>query len=109
MRRATLIGLLLLAPAEAFAAESKGMPQFALGNPLTLSQVLWMCVIFAVLYGVLSIWALPALGSVIENRAERIRADLEAAKGAKREADTAVAELTVATQRARAEAPAAIA
>lgn len=108
MRRAILIAA-LLAPQVALAAEPTGMPQFAFGNPLTTSQVFWMCVIFAVLYGVLATWALPMLGGVIENRARRIREDLEAAKTAKSEADATAMELRAATQRARADAQAALA
>lgn len=109
MRRAILIAA-LLAPQVALAAEPNGgMPQFAFGNPLTTSQVFWMCVIFAVLYGVLATWALPMLGGVIENRARRIREDLEAARAAKSEADATALELRAATQRARADAQAALA
>lgn len=108
MRRAILIAA-LFAPEAALAAEPNGMPQFAFSNPLTSSQVLWMCVIFAVLYGVLATWALPMLGGVIEDRARRIREDLEAARAAKSEADAAATELRAATQRARAEAQAALA
>lgn len=109
MRRAlTLMALLAASPAFA-AGGSVGMPQLDFGNPLTISQVVWMLVIFGVLYFLLSRWALPQVGAVLEERAGRIAADLTVAQDAKAQADAAVAELTAATQKARAEAHAAIA
>ncbi len=101
--------LIALFPATALAAEQGGMPQFQFGNPLTISQVVWMVVIFLALYAVLARWALPGVGAVLEERARRISADLDAAKVAKAEADRAVAELAAATRAARAEAQAEIA
>ncbi len=101
--------LIALFPATALAAEQGGMPQFQFGNPLTISQVVWMVVIFLALYAVLARWALPGVGAVLEERARRISADLDAAKAAKAEADRAVAELAAATRAARAEAQAEIA
>jgi F-type H+-transporting ATPase subunit b len=96
--------------AAAPAAESKGgMPQLDFANPLTTSQVVWMAIIFLVLYLLLSRWALPQVASVLEMRANRIQADLEAAHAAKAQADAAVAELTAATREAQATAQAEIA
>ncbi|HUC18691.1 MAG TPA: F0F1 ATP synthase subunit B' [Acetobacteraceae bacterium] len=95
---------LAIAPAVGWAAESGGMPQFQFGNELTRSQVVWMVLIFLVLYVLLARWALPQLQSVLEERARRIAADLDAAKAAKAEADAAVTELTAATRDARAQA-----
>jgi F-type H+-transporting ATPase subunit b len=103
VRRALALALTIV-PGAAFAAETGGMPQFQFGNELTTSQVVWMFVIFLALYVLLARWALPEVGSVLEERARRIAADLDAAKTAKAEADAAVAELTAATRRARAEA-----
>ncbi len=102
---------LALAPAagRTAEAESGGMPQFQFGNELTLAQVVWMVLIFLVLYFLLARWALPQLRSVLAERAQRIAADLDAAKAAKTEADRAVAELTAAARDARAEAQAEIA
>lgn len=108
LRRALLLTLPLAAPALA-AEPSGGMPQLAFGNPLTISQVIWMLVIFGGLYLVLGRWALPQVGAVLEDRAKRIGDDLAAAQHAKATADAAVAELTEATRTARAEAQAAIA
>lgn len=113
MRRAFLAGAAVaLLPAIAWAAEAGekgGMPQLDFGNPLTISQVVWMAVIFFILYLLVSFWALPQVDQVLAERARRIAADLETARAAKAEADAAVAELTEATRRAHAEAQAAIA
>jgi F-type H+-transporting ATPase subunit b len=102
---------LLLSPVAAFAQEAKneGMPQLNFANPLTTSQVVWLVIIFVVLYLLLSRWALPLVGGVVEKRAGTIAADLDTARQAKAEADAAVAELTQATRKAHAEAQAQIA
>jgi F-type H+-transporting ATPase subunit b len=113
MRRVFAAGIATaLFPACAWAAEAGekgGMPQLDFGNPLTISQVVWMAVIFLVLYLLVSFWALPQVDEVLAERARRIAADLETARAAKAEADAAVAELIEATRRAHAEAQAAIA
>lgn len=113
MRRAFLAGAAVaLLPAIAWAAEAGekgGMPQLDFGNPLTISQVVWMAVIFFILYLLVSFWALPQVDEVLAERARRIAADLETARAAKAEADAAVVELTEATRRAHAEAQGAIA
>lgn len=98
---------LLLAAAPAHA--EGGMPQLDFGNPLTQAQVVWLGLIFLALYLLLSRWALPQVGAVLEHRAGVIAADLDAARRAKGEADTAVAELTRATREAHAGAQAEIA
>lgn len=83
------------------------MPQFQ--DPLLLSQAVWLLIIFGVFYFVLSFFVLPRVGSVLEDRAARITADLEAARASKQQADAAMAELSAATAKARAEAQAAVA
>ena len=105
-----LTGFGLLASA-AFAAEEKkgGMPQLHFDNPLTISQVVWGAILLIVLYLLLSRWALPKVGEVLEMRAAKIQGDLEAAQSAKAAADSAVAELTSATRQAQATAQAEIA
>ncbi len=100
-------GLTLISSA-AMAEETKGMPQLDFANPLTISQVVWLAIIFFTLYLLLSRWALPQVASVLEARAARIGGDLEAAKAAKVQADAAVSELTAATRKAQAEAQAAV-
>ncbi len=97
---------LLVAPGVARAAE--GMPQLAFGNPLLLSQIVWLAVIFVALYLLLTHWGLPRVSSVLAMREETIQADLDVARGAKARADEAVRELTEASARARAESQASI-
>jgi F-type H+-transporting ATPase subunit b len=85
------------------------MPQLDFGNPLMLSQIVWLMIIFGLLYFILVNYALPRVESVLEDRRARIAADLDAARAAKAEADRAMAAHAEATARARAEAQAAIA
>jgi F-type H+-transporting ATPase subunit b len=100
---------LSLFPLAALAEEQKGMPQLDFGNPLLISQIVWMGIIFAILYYVLSTRLLPQVASVLATRAERIAADLDAAAASKAQADAAVAELMAATRQAREGAQAEIA
>ena len=107
MGRLALAAIALLLAAA--GPEKEGMPQLNFANPLTVSQVVWGAIIFALLYVALSRWALPKVGTVVEERRTRIATDLDTARAAKTEADAAVAELTQATRRARAEAQGSIA
>jgi F-type H+-transporting ATPase subunit b len=111
LREVAVAAGVLLTPALALAqeAETKGMPQLDFGNPLTVSQIVWMAIIFFILYLLLTLWALPQVDQVLTERSSRIAADLDAARSAKAEADAAVAELGEATRRAHAEAQTAIA
>ena len=99
--------LLLLAPSAAFAAE--GMPQLDFANPLTLSQVVWLAIIFLAFYLLLSNTALPRVREVLHTRAERIESDLTTARTAKDEADRSTASVLEATRAARSDAQARIA
>jgi F-type H+-transporting ATPase subunit b len=85
-------------------ARAEGMPQLDFGNPLLLSQVVWLAIIFLALYLLLSRWALPQVGTVLAKRASVIAADLDAAHRAKELAEAAIAELTQATRQAHATA-----
>lgn len=85
------------------------MPQLDFANPLTISQVVWMFVIFAALYTALRFWALPQVGGVIEAREQRILTDLDSARVAKEQADAAAAEIAERSRSASAEAQAQIA
>ena len=89
-------------------ASKGGMPQLDFANKLTVSQIVWGAIIFAVFYLLLSRWALPRVGAVLETREATISTDLDSARAAKAKADTATAELTDAILRARAEAQSAI-
>jgi len=85
------------------------MPQLDFANPLTISQVVWMFLIFGALYLLLARWALPVVGEVLEHREKRILADLDSARIAKEQADAAVAEIAERSRAASAEAQAEIA
>jgi F-type H+-transporting ATPase subunit b len=85
------------------------MPQLDFHNPLTISQVVWLAIIFFVFYRLLSRWALPKVAEVLQVRADTIARDLDAARAAKVEADRAVAEFTAATRAAQSGAQAEIA
>jgi len=100
-RIAVLSALATVVSSNAFAA---GMPQLQFSNPLTTGQVFWGAVIFLLLYLLLSRSALPRVGSVLAERRSRIEGDLDAAKAARSEADTAIAELRRARRDASAEA-----
>jgi F-type H+-transporting ATPase subunit b len=104
--RLLLVAFMLLAPAAARAAE--GMPQLNFASPLTISQVVWGAIIFALLYYLLSRYGLPQVASVLEERAAKVGADLETAHAAKTRSDAAIHEMTEATAKARAEAQATI-
>jgi F-type H+-transporting ATPase subunit b len=90
------------------AAMAKGMPQLDFSTPLTLSQVVWGAIIFAVLYVLLSRGGLPLVASVLEERATKISRDLDEARAAKASADAGMTEADEATAKARAQSQAAI-
>ncbi len=98
------LGLLIL-PA---TARAEGMPQLDFSTPLTISQVVWGAIIFALLYVVLSRSGLPLVESVLAERAGHISRDLDGARAAKATADAGFAEASAATAKARAEAQAAV-
>jgi F-type H+-transporting ATPase subunit b len=97
-------GMLML-PA---AAMAEGMPQLDFTTPLTISQVVWGAIIFAVLYILLSRTGLPMVESVLEERSAKISKDLDEARAAKASADAGMAAADEANVKARSEAQAAI-
>ncbi len=103
-----LLPAIALATVPAAARAAQGMPQLEFNNPLILSQIVWLAIIFFGLYLLLARWALPQVAGVLANRESTIRADLDAAHEAQARAQGAVRELTDATARARAEAQASI-
>jgi F-type H+-transporting ATPase subunit b len=105
MRAVIATSFVLLAPSAALAA---GMPQLDFANPLTAGHAVWMLVIFGLLYFIMERFALPAVQSVLDERAAAIRADLDSAAAASTAAKAAQAELDKAEARARAEAQAAV-
>ena len=81
-------------------AEAIGVPEGAheaggtfppLNPEFFASQILWLAITFGVFYYVLSKTIIPRIASVLENRRERIAADLEAAERMRADADEAQA------------------
>ncbi|WP_279483738.1 F0F1 ATP synthase subunit B [Aureimonas sp. SK2] len=81
-------------------AEAIGVPEGAheaggtfppLNPEFFASQILWLAITFGVFYYVLSKTIVPRIASVLENRRERIAADLEAAERLRADADEAQA------------------
>jgi F-type H+-transporting ATPase subunit b len=107
MRRslALLLALGLLLPT---AAMAEGMPQLNFTNPLTLRQLAWGAVIFLLFYILASRSALPAVASVLQDRASHIARDLDNAHQAKLASDKAADDAAAAAAKARAEAQASI-
>ncbi|MCB1485079.1 MAG: F0F1 ATP synthase subunit B [Hyphomicrobiaceae bacterium] len=107
-----LAGMTVLAAAAAEAATeaateaahsgSGGLPQ--LDAHTFAPQIFWLVLTFAVLYFVLSKVALPRIGEVLEERADRITRDLEAAQRLKDDTDKALADYEKALADARAKA-----
>ena len=85
------------------------MPQLDFANPLTLSQVVWLGIIFLAFYLLLSGSALPRVREVLNTRAQRIEGDLLTARTAKEEADHSTSAVLASTRSARADAQARIA
>jgi F-type H+-transporting ATPase subunit b len=71
-------------------------------DPTTFpSQLLWLVITFAVFYYLMSKIALPRIGSVLEDRRDRIEGDLAEAERLKRETDEAIASYEQALAEAR--------
>lgn len=70
------------------------------------SQLLWLVIAFVALYVLMSRWALPRVGAIIENRQQRIAGDIEEAGHLKGQSDAALAayEKELADARGRAQA-----
>ncbi|MEZ5898321.1 MAG: F0F1 ATP synthase subunit B [Hyphomicrobiaceae bacterium] len=107
-----LAGMTVLAAAAAEAATEAateaahsgggGLPQ--LDAHTFAPQIFWLVLTFAVLYFILSKVALPRIGEVLEERADRITRDLEAAQRLKDDTDKALADYEKALADARAKA-----
>jgi F-type H+-transporting ATPase subunit b len=69
------------------------------------SQLLWLLIAFVALYALMSRWALPRVGAIIENRQQRIAGDVAEAGRLKQDSEAALAayEKALADARARAQ------
>jgi F-type H+-transporting ATPase subunit b len=79
-----------------------GFPPF--DSSTFASQILWLVLAFALLYYLMSKIALPRVAGILENRANRISTDLEAAQALKTQSDTAMASYEAALAEARGKA-----
>ena len=70
------------------------------------SQLLWLAIAFVALYVLMSRWALPRVGGILENRQQRIAGDVAEAGRLKQESEAALAtyEKELADARGRAQA-----
>jgi F-type H+-transporting ATPase subunit b len=75
------------------------MPQLDISTFPT--QLVWLLISFVALYAVLSLVAIPRIGTVIEERQRRIDGDLEKAAALKAEAEAAMAAYEKAMVEAR--------
>ena len=81
------------------------MPQFAQVDTFA-SQIFWLFVTFTILFILLSKVVIPRIGSVLENRQQKISSDLKRAEEAKADAEAALEEYQRALEASRAEAQA---
>jgi F-type H+-transporting ATPase subunit b len=90
-------------PAGEHGAEG-GFPPF--DSSTFAAQLLWLVLAFGLLYYLMSKVALPRVAGILENRANRISTDLEAAQALKTQSDTAMASYEAALADARGKAQA---
>lgn len=100
-----LVSITMLAAAAGEAAHEAaetGLPQL---NPHTFSpQLFWLALTFLILLFVMSKIALPRVGEVINERADRIQRDIDAAARLKADTDKALADYEKALADARSNA-----
>ncbi len=85
----SVLALSSVAMATGALAKESGLPQLnAHDYP---PQLIWLAITFGVLYFVMSRITLPRIGSVIEERQNRIQRDLDEAERLKNETETAIA------------------
>lgn len=93
-----------LANASDLASQPSAFPPFE--SATFVSQIVWLAIVFGMLYGLMSRIALPRVGSILENRRQRIEGDLAAASRMQRQATEASAayDARLADAKARAQA-----
>jgi len=102
MKLTALTGGLLLLGTGVASASSGGMPQLNVHD--FTPQLAWLVITFTVLYLIVSRVALPRIVSLVDERAAKIAADLDAAQAAKRDAEAAGKAYEAALADARAKA-----
>jgi F-type H+-transporting ATPase subunit b len=100
--RSMLASFATLAVALAGEAKGGGLPQLNVND--FAPQLFWLTLTFGVLWWLMANVALPKVGSVIEERAQRIQRDLDEARRLKGETEKALAdyEASLASARGRA-------
>lgn len=83
------------------------MPQLEVST--YISQIFWLIVTFSILYYLLSRKALPRVAEILEARADRVRADLDAAQRMQKEAEDALGQYEAVVAEAQNKAQARIA
>jgi len=83
-------------------AEHKSFPPF--DSSTYPSQLLWLAITFGLLYYVMAKIALPRIGGILEDRRDRIAADLDMAERLKAESEDAITGYEKALANARAKA-----
>ena len=87
---------------EAFAAESKGMPQL---NPeFWISQIFWLSLTFGILYVALSRLILPKISDNLESRKSQILENIEAAEKQREDSETKLKEYEEIVSKSKLEA-----
>lgn len=81
--------MITLATTQAPGGAKEPFPPF--NSETFASQILWFAIAFVLLYLLMSRVALPRVGRILEERSERIAADLAAAQKAKDDTDAAIA------------------
>lgn len=78
------------------------MPQLAIET--FASQLVWLGITFVVLYLIMAKVVIPRIGGILEDREQRIRADLDKAEELKSQTDRAIADYEAKLAEARANA-----
>lgn len=102
--KSAFLAAAVLAPSTVMAAggESQGLPQLDITT--WPSQVFWLVVVFAIGYVFISRMVTPKIGSVLEERRDRLDDDLGRAREASAEASQVRADYEAALESARNEA-----
>ena len=102
--KSAVLATAILAPSTVMAAggESQGLPQLDIST--WPSQVFWLVVVFAIGYVFISRMVTPKIGSVLEERRDRLEDDLGRAREASAEASQVRADYEAALESARNEA-----
>lgn len=97
-----IFSIVVLAAGAADAGKKGGLPQ--LDPSHFVPQLVWLAITFGLLYFILSRFALPTVGQVIDERQARIQRDLDEAERMKGETEKALAAYEQALAEARARA-----